>query len=53
MTQEEYKRLNDYLNDVFLGFQKKNKIFVDNLIPIWGLSAIIKDYFKNVVHFLM
>lgn len=47
MTQEEYKRLNDYLNDVFLGFQKKNKIFVDNLIPILGLSTIINDYFKN------
>ncbi len=47
MTQEEYKRLNDYLNDVFLEFQKKNKIFVDNLIPIWGLSTIINDYFKN------
>ena len=30
MTQEEYKRLNDYLNDLFLEFQKKNKIFVDN-----------------------
>lgn len=47
MTQEEYKRLNDYLNDVFLEFQKKNKIFVDNLIPILGLSTIINDYFKN------
>lgn len=47
MTQEEYKRLNNYLNDVFLEFQKKNKIFVDNLIPIWNLSIIINDYFKN------
>lgn len=47
MTQEEYKRLNDYLNDLFLEFQKKNKIFVDNLIPIWNLSIIINNYFKN------
>ena len=43
MTQEEYKRLNDYLNDLFLEFQKKNKIFVDNLIPIWNLSIIINN----------
>lgn len=47
MTQEEYKRLNDYLNDVFLEFQKEDKIFVDNLIPIWGLNEMIDEYFQN------
>lgn len=47
MTQEEYKRLNDYLNDVFLEFQKKDKVFVDSLIPIWNLNTVISDYFQN------
>lgn len=49
MTDEMYKRLNNYLNDIFLELNKKDKLFVNNLIPIWRLSYMIYDFtLKNI-----
>lgn len=49
MTDEMYKRLNNYLNDIFLELNKEDKIFIDNLIPIWKLNYMIHDFtLKNI-----
>lgn len=49
MTDEMYKRLNNYLNDIFLELNKEDKIFIDNLIPIWRLNYMIHDFtLKNI-----
>lgn len=45
MTEEMYKRLNNYLNDIFLELNKKDKIFVNNLESIVSLNAIINNFF--------
>lgn len=45
MTEEMYKRLNNYLNDIFLELNKKDKVFINNLKQIVSLNAIINDFF--------
>lgn len=47
MTEEMYKRLNNYLNDIFLELNKKDKIFVDNLESIVILNTIIDKLFNG------
>ena len=49
MTEEMYNRLNDYLNDIFIELDKKDKIFVDNLKSIVILNTIID---KHSLYFL-
>lgn len=49
MTEEMYRRLNSYLNDIFIELNKKDKIFVDNLVNFSHLNLIINDYVnKNI-----
>ena len=49
MTEEMYKRLNSYLNDIFIELNKKDKIFVDNLVNFSHLNLLIFDYMnKNI-----
>ena len=47
MTEEMYKRLNNYLNDIFVELNKRNKIFVDNLQSIVILNIIINENFTG------
>ena len=49
MTEEMYKRLNDYLNDIFIELDKKDKIFVDNLKSIVILNTIIDKLFNGCI----
>lgn len=49
MTEEMYNRLNDYLNDIFLELNKKDKIFVDNLKSIVILNTIIDKLFNGCI----
>lgn len=48
MTSEEYKKLNDYLNLIFLELQKEDQFLLDNLSVITNLSIdyvnILKKY---------
>lgn len=46
MTEEMYKRLNNYLNDIFLELNEKDKIFVDNLRIIAAFNIVINNYFN-------
>lgn len=46
MTEEMYKRLNNYLNNIFLELNKKDKIFVDNLRIITTFNIVINNYFN-------
>ena len=47
MTEEMYKRLNNYLNDIFIELNKNDKIFIDNLKPIVILNTIIREIFTG------
>ena len=47
MTEEMYKRLNNYLNDIFIELNKRDKIFVDNLHSIVILNTIINENFTG------
>ena len=47
MTEEMYKRLNNYLNDIFVELNKRDKIFVDNLQSIVILNTIINENFTG------
>lgn len=47
MTDEMYKRLNDYLNDIFIKLNKKDQIFVDNLSNFAFLNTNIVKFFKD------
>ncbi len=49
MTEEMYNRLNDYLNDIFIELDKKDKIFVDNLKSIVILNTIIDKLFNGCI----
>lgn len=49
MTEEMYNRLNDYLNDIFIELNKKDKIFVDNLKSIVILNTIIDKLFNGCI----
>lgn len=48
MTKEEYKKLNNYLNLLFLELQKEDQFLLDNLLIIANLSIdyanILKKY---------
>lgn len=46
MTEEMYKRLNNYLNNIFLELNEKDKIFVDNLRIITTFNIVINNYFN-------
>lgn len=43
MTEEMYKRLNDYLNDIFLKLNKTDKIFTDNLINFTIINNMVAN----------
>ena len=47
MTEEMYKRLNDYLNDIFLELNKTDKIFTDNLINFTIINNMVANKFLN------
>lgn len=47
MTEEMYKRLNNYLNDIFVELNKRGKMFVDNLHSIVILNIIIDKIFTG------
>lgn len=49
MTEEMYKRLNNYLNDIFIELNDSDKIFVENLKLIVILNIIIDKTFTNKV----
>lgn len=49
MTEEMYKRLNNYLNDIFIELNKSDKIFVDNLKSIVILNTIIDKLFNGCI----
>lgn len=44
MTEEMYKRLNNYLNEIFIKLSKEHKKFVENLELIVGLNAMIDNF---------
>lgn len=47
MTEKQYNELNDYLNDILMELNKANKIFVDNFMDIFKVTAIIFDRFHG------
>lgn len=48
MTDEMYKRLNEYLNIIFLGLSNTSKVFLDKLKEINILNSIIYINFRDL-----
>lgn len=48
MTEEQYKKLNNYLNSAFKELEKNNSFFLKNIFPIAKLSNIYNFVYKNI-----
>lgn len=49
MTPEEYKQLNNYLNETFLHLELENEFFVNNIVNICALNDMYYDFIKDYV----
>lgn len=47
MTDEMYKRLNNYLNDIFIELSKKDRIFIDQLVNLAFLNTNVIRFFNG------
>lgn len=47
MTEEKYKKLNNYLNIIFKELEKNDKFFLENLTPIAITSERVFDFFEQ------
>lgn len=53
MTREQYKKLNDYLNDCFLKLEENDPIFIENLYIISAFSDnIIKSFHEKIENYM-
>lgn len=48
MKKEDYKRLNDYLNDAFIYLSKYDGFFIQNMHMIFPLNSILYENLKGI-----
>lgn len=48
MKKEDYKRLNDYLNDAFIYLSKYDGFFIQNMHNIFSLNLILYENLKGI-----
>lgn len=48
MTEEQYKKLNNYLNDIFIELEKNNSFLLRNIYPIAKLSDMYLNATENI-----
>ena len=48
MKKEDYKRLNDYLNDAFIYLSKYDGFFIQNMHNIFSLNSILYENLKGI-----
>lgn len=48
MKKEDYKRLNDYLNDAFIYLSKYDGFFIQNMHTIFRLNSMLYEKLKNI-----
>ena len=48
MKKEDYKRLNDYLNDAFIYLSKYDSFFIQNMHNIFSLNSILYENLKGI-----
>lgn len=48
MTEEMYKRLNNYLNDIFMELNISSEIFVNNLLQFFKINNIVSNYDQRI-----
>ena len=48
MKKEDYKRLNDYLNDAFIYLSKYDCFFIQNMHMIFPLNSILYENLKDI-----
>ena len=48
MKKEDYKRLNDYLNDAFIYLSKYDSFFIQNMHMIFPLNSILYENLKDI-----
>lgn len=48
MRKEDYKRLNDYLNDAFIYLSKYDGFFIQNMHMIFPLNSILYENLKGI-----
>ena len=48
MKKEDYKRLNDYLNDVFIYLSKYDGFFIQNMHMIFSLNSMFYEKLKGI-----
>lgn len=48
MKKEDYKRLNDYLNDAFIYLSKYDGFFIQNMQNIFSLNSILYENLKGI-----
>lgn len=47
MTEDQYKKLNNYLNDIFLYLEKRDYVLIENINWIGGLNEKFIKFIKN------
>lgn len=48
MKKEDYKRLNDYLNDAFIYLSENDSFFIQNMHNIFSLNSILYENLKGI-----
>lgn len=48
MTEEDYKKLNDYLNDTFIYLSEHDGFFIQNMHNIFSLNLILYENLKGI-----
>ena len=48
MKKEDYKRLNDYLNDAFIYLSKYDSFFIQNMHMIFPLNSKLYENLKDI-----
>ena len=47
MAEEDYKKLNDYLNDTFIYLGSHDGFFIQNMYTIFRLNSSLYEKYKN------
>lgn len=48
MTEEDYKKLNDYLNDTFIYLSEYDGFLIYNMHTIFRLNSMLYEKLKNI-----